>query len=188
MSAGRVVHLRVWAARAQQLLGWAGLVGVVLLVAASAWLAVAWHAHRMPLPDENLSALPVPTASAQARPVVTALELPRRSEVSLLLTQIQQAVVSQGLAWAAADYKLLPATDTAPAVLEVRCSLKGSYPKLRAAVAQLLRSVPGLTVRDLSMGRANIDLAEVDAKLTLGVFLQDESPLVVEGIGPAGKP
>jgi len=188
MSAGRVVQLRVWAARIQQLLGWAGLVGVALLVAAAVWLAAAWHAHRVPVPDESLTALPVSAVNAQARPVATALELPRRSEVSLLLTQIQQEVVSQGLAWAAADYKLLPATDTAPAVLEVRCSLKGSYPKLRAAMAQLLRSVPGLTVRDLSMGRANIDLAEVDAKLTLGVFLQDEPPLVVESIGPGGKP
>ena len=172
MSAVETWRLRVFASRMQQTLGWAGWVGAGLLLVALVWLGVAWQAHRTPLPEVNEPALAgaeVPKSVAPA-----ALDLPHRSEVPLLLTQIQQTVVSQGLAWTAADYKLLPATETTPTTLEVRCTLKGSYPKLRAAMAQLLNTVPGLTARDLSMSRASIDSAEVDAKLSLVVFLRDQ--------------
>ena len=189
MSEVRVLPLRVWAARTQQRLGWAGVVGVALLVTSAAWLAAAWQVDRMPLPEEHAAAVPVPAINLTNLPVpVARLELPRRGEVALVLTQIQQAVVSQGLGWTAADYKLLAATDTAPAVLEVRCSLKGAYPKVRAATAQLLHDMPGLTIRDLSMSRPNIDLADVDAKLTLGVFLQDEPSGVAAAAASGARP
>ncbi|MEO8154062.1 MAG: GspMb/PilO family protein [Rhizobacter sp.] len=189
MSAGGVRLLRVAAARTQQALGWAGLAGVGLLLASLIWLALGWQAHRMPVLDESAALAPAPAAESQRLPAPSiAIDLPRRNEVPLLLTQIQQSVVSQGLAWAAADYKLMPATETAPATLEVRCALKGSYPKLRAVLAQLLRSVPGLTVRDLAMKRVNIDVAEVQATLTLGVLLRDEVTTLPEGTGPGARP
>jgi hypothetical protein len=143
----------------------------------------------MPLPEEHSAAVPAPAINVSNPPVaVASLELPRRGEVALVLTQIQQAVVSQGLAWTAADYKLLAATDSAPTVLEVRCTLKGGYPKVRAAIAQLLHDMPGLTIRDLSMSRPNIDVADVDAKLTLGVFLQDEPSGVAAAAASGVKP
>jgi len=174
MSQALMWRLRVWAARTQQALGWAGLVGSGLLLAALVWLGLAWQAHRVPLPQVSVLA---PAVTEVQKPVAASvLELPHRSDVPLLLTQIQQTVVNQGLAWAAADYKLLPVTESAPAAMEVRCTLKGAYPKLRAAMAQLLSSVPGLTARDLTMSRANADTPEVEAKLTLVVFLQDRAP------------
>ena len=187
VSAHRTVQLRVWAARIRQQLGWAGLAGIALLIASTIWGTIAWQVHRTPLPDESFSALPESSTSAQ-RPAAAVLELPRQADVALLLTQIQQTVVAQGLAWPTADYKLQSATDTAPAALEVRCNLKGSYPKVRMAIAQLLRGVPGLTIRDLSMSRLNIDVADVDAKLTLVVFLQDEPSAAAESTRLGSKP
>jgi len=182
-----ILRVRVWAARTHQRLGWAGLAGIALLIGSTVWGTMAWQVHRTPLPDESFSALPESSTSAQ-RPAAAVLELPRQADVALLLTQIQQTVVAQGLAWPTADYKLQSATDTAPAALEVRCNLKGSYPKVRMAIAQLLRGVPGLTIRDLSMSRLNIDVADVDAKLTLVVFLRDEPSAVAESASTGSKP
>lgn len=183
MSADRMRPLRVLAARSQQALGWAGLAGVGFLVVSSVWLGLAWQAHRAPLPDLNLgSGLAVAATAVTVKP---ALELLHRGDVPLLLTQIQQTVTNQGLAWTAADYKLQPATETAPAVMEVRCTLRGSYPQLRAALARLLGGVEGLSIRELAMSRPNSDIAEVEAKLSLGVFLQDAG---LAGEGSRGKP
>jgi len=174
MSTSLTMRLRVLSARAQQNLGWAGLVGAGLLLASLVWLGLAWQANQAPPVELNV---PIPITSETAKPAAAiSSDLPRREDLPLLLTQIQQTVTSQGLVWAAADYKLLPATETAPAAMEVRCTLKGSYPKLRASIARLLSSVPGLALRELSMGRANSDTAEVDAKLTLSLFLRDEPP------------
>jgi len=181
MSSPVTLRLRVWALRARQALGRAGLLGIALLLAASTWLALAWHAKHVPLPEVELLAPPEPAVAERRSPdTLAALDLPHRSEVPLLLTQIQQTVVGHGLGWSAADYKLSPPTDTAPATLEVRCSLKATYPKLRAALAQLLRNMPALGIRDLGVARASIDTAEIDAKLTLVVFLQEDSAPAAE--------
>ncbi|MBX3475890.1 MAG: hypothetical protein KF754_16090 [Planctomycetes bacterium] len=167
---------RVLAARVLQSIGWAGLVGVGLLLAGLAWLALAYRMHRLPLPVVDAPAVAsetTPTPRLSAAPDIT---LPERSELPLLLTQIQQTVVGHGLGWAAADYKVTAATESAPTMLEVRCRLNGAYPKLRAAIAQLLSGVPGLSIRDFAMSRPNVDVAEVEAKLTLVVFLRDDGP------------
>lgn len=177
MKTGALLRLRVLAARANQTVGWAGLTGIALMLAASAWAGVAWREHVLPIPVAELPALSVASGEAQRVPLATTLQLSIRSELPLLITQIQQTVVSNGLGWSAADYKVTAATETAPASLEVRCSLKGTYPKLRAAVAQLLRGVSGLTIRDFAMSRPNSDAPEVDAKLTLVVFLQDDASM-----------
>ena len=187
------LQLRIWAVRIRQRLGWAGLAGIALLAGSTIWGVIAWQAHRAPLPEESVSVSSTssndaPRSAAAAAAAAAVLELPRQADVALLLTQIQQTVVGQGLAWTTADYKLLPATDIAPAALEVRCNLKGSYPKVRAAIAQLLHGVPGLTIRDLSLSRINIDVADVDAKLTWVVFLQDEPSAAAESASSGSKP
>lgn len=166
--------LRVLAARAHQTFGWAGWAGAALILISGAWLGLAWRAHTLPMPAAEA---PTQTTSADGTPAATpvaTVQLPHRSELPLLLTQVQQVVASNGLAWVAADYKVTAATETVPATLEVRSNLKGSYPQLRAVIAQMLRTVPGLTIRDLAMNRPNSDTVEVEAKLSLVVFLQDD--------------
>jgi hypothetical protein len=88
--------------------------------------------------------------------------------------QIEQAAVSQGLGWRAADYRITLA-GALPSTLEIRCNLKGPYPKVRQLLTQLLSTVPTVTLRDIVFSRPNSDSVDVDAKLVIAVFVEEET-------------
>jgi hypothetical protein len=171
-------RVRVWLARVQQLVGWAGIAGIALLGAATIVIALAWSTQRAFV---QASAARPPIASPQPAPAIAAVdvatpsapELPPASEVPLLLTQMKQAAVGNGLDWRAAEYRITAATPTQPASLEVRCSIKGPYPKLRGMLVQLKTSIPAFAIREFSANRPNSDAVDIEAKLALAVFLQD---------------
>lgn len=179
----RVTHPRqratILLARVLQVIGWAGVAGLALIVGAAAVMSLTWGAHRAWIDVQTaksttaaavMIAMP---ATAAAAPAPLIVDLPQAREIPLLLTQMKQAAVANGLEWRAADYRVTPATPTQPASLEVRCSLKGSYPKLRSMLAQLINSVPAFSIREFSVSRPNADTPVVEAKLVLAVFLQD---------------
>lgn len=170
-----VLQMRVLAARVLQLVGWAGVIGIALMLAASAIVALAWtrpvaRVDRVTASDPKLA-----SAMPRDRPSdPPPLRLPGKGEIPLLVTQIALAANASGLAWPAAEYKVVAATQEKPASLEVRCSLRGTYPKLRAMLARLIEGVPGFSLRELSMSRPSSEVAEVEAKIVMAVFLRDE--------------
>lgn len=170
---------RVGLARLHQLIGWAGIIGIALLVAATVVIALAWSTQRafVRAGAERI----VHVVSLSSTPAIAAAlvapqawpELPAASEIPLLLTQMKQAAVGNGLEWRAAEYRVLAATSTQPASLEVRCGIKGPYPKLRSMLVELKGSIPAFAIRELSANRPNADTPDIEAKLALAVFLQD---------------
>lgn len=170
-------RVRVLAARMLQSVGWAGVAGLVLMLAASTIVAFAWT-QRSPRSDPINLADPRPAPAAPPdRPVdLSPMQLSDKSEVPLLVTQIAQAAKANGLVWPAAEYRIVVATQEKPASLEVRCVLHGNYPKVRSMLAHLIDGVPGFSLRELSMSRASSEVAEVEAKLLMAVFLRDEVP------------
>ena len=160
---------RIAVARVHQAIGWAGWLGGMMVLAAALILAAARPAQRPEIPVIASPAMSAPASRVFSMP----LHLPPRSEVPLLLTQMQQAAIAQGLAWPAAEYHVLPAGENEPAMLEVRCTLKGTYPQLRALLAQWMGAVPGLALREMAMSRKTADNAEVEAKLSIGIYLAE---------------
>lgn len=169
-------------ARVHQVIGWAGVAGLALIATAAAVMSLTWSTHHAWLDAQAaksstaapvLRAVPVTAAAAATAPALVAPDLPQAGDIPLLLTQMKQAAVANGLEWRAADYRVTPATPTQPASLEVRCSLRGPYPKLRSMLAQLIGSVPAFSVREFSASRPNADTPVIEAKLVLAVFLQD---------------
>lgn len=166
----RQVMVRV--ARVTQIWGRTGWLGLVLCAVAVFWFTQTWRAHQADLAAsvaQPVALTPVAPVTPPAPPV--RLALARHDEQGLLLTQVQQVAVSQGLAWTVANYKLVPATESAPMALEVRCTLKGTYPRLRATLAQWLHGVPGLAIRDLVMSRPSSEVSDVEAKLQIVIFM-----------------
>ena len=178
LSANPMRSVRVALARLQQLIGWAGIAGLMLFVAAVVVMTLAWSAQKAfvqasaarPHLDPTQ---PVPAVASVDVAVPSTPELPPASDVPLLLTQMKQAAVGNGLEWRAAEYRITPATPTQPASLEVRCNIKGPYPKLRSMLVQLKSAIPAFAIREFSASRPNADTPDIDAKLALAVFLQD---------------
>jgi hypothetical protein len=180
-----VRNLRVHWARSRQLIGWAGLLGVALIVAALCVAGFAWSAHRVFLQSAGARGATALTSAVQPnkppappQSQTVAPDLPRFADVPLLLTQLEQAAISNGIAWRAAEYRITAATASRPASLEVRSSPKGPYPKLRSMLVQLMNDVPAFTIREFSVSRPNSDTADVEAKLLLAVFLRDDASAI----------
>jgi hypothetical protein len=166
-------------ARLQQSIGWAGIAGLGLIVAAAVVLASAWSTQTTFVRAATAGVPVTPARAHSTAPIDTVAQvspdLPPLADIPLLLTQIRHAAVSNGLDWRAAEYRIVPATSTQPASLEVRCGIKGPYPKLRSMLVQLKAAIPAFTIRELSASRANADTPDIDAKLALAVFVQDGS-------------
>jgi hypothetical protein len=141
-------------------------------------VALAWSAQKAFVQagaarPQVAASQPTPSVAAVDVAAPTTPELPPASDVPLLLTQMKQAAVGNGLDWRAAEYRITPATPTQPASLEVRCSIKGPYPKLRGMLVQLKSAIPAFAIREFSASRPNADTPDIEAKLALAVFLQD---------------
>jgi len=174
MSRSATVHLSIVLARLERRLGWPGLMGLVLICAAGLWFVHAKQRHTTH--DDMPPAAASATMPATAATPAPSLAMPSASDVPLLLTRIQRAALDNGLGWPKADYGVAAATDEVPASVDVRCVLKGPYPAIRSFVTTLLQDMPTLTLREFSLGRPNSDAADVEAKLTLVIYLQAGSP------------
>ena len=181
-------YVRVRLARLHQGVGWAGIAGIALLAVAGIVMALAWSAQQA-FVQASAARSVVALAPTPSMPRTDALppatpDLPSASEIPLLLTQMKQAAISNSLDWRAAEYRVTAAISTQPASLEVRCNLKGPYPKLRGMLVQLMSAIPSFTIREFSASRPNADVADIEAKLVLAVFLQDSA---IESEGLASK-
>jgi Tfp pilus assembly protein PilO len=177
---GPFQQLRSGWARLYQVLGLAGVVGIALSIAAAAVLLAAWPGYKRQLHTQSsvqAQALTPLPQSASLQPLsVTAmtLDLPAAAEIPSLLKQLKIAAVSNGLEWRSAEYRIVPSTQNQPAALEVRCTLKGPYPKLRGMLVQLKSLIRPFAIREFSATRANAETADVETKLAFAVFLRDE--------------
>ncbi len=189
----RLARLGTWLARLQWSLGGAGLVGIALLLGAlggAAWQWSQWRAWRSsqraaPLTPRN----PLTTGVAQ-QPASDSLSpnapphgpdraveplWPQTSSVPVLLDRMSRLAAAQGIGWPRADYRYIAATAELPAALEVQCALKSSYPAIRRFVTEVLREWPSATLRELQLQRGGADLPEVEARITMVIFLADGS-------------
>jgi Pilus assembly protein, PilO len=169
--------LRVMLARSHQRLGTHGLLGCALLLLALAVLSLGWRKHQSAL---NAAAqLPeVAVVAASTGPALSPPAerlLPDASELPRLLSRIERAATAAGLGWPRADYRVSTATDDTPASVEVRCTLKGPYPAMRRFVTALLQDTPTLTLKEFALSRAGADVADLEAKLAIVVYLGSDS-------------
>ena len=164
-----------------------GLIGLSLLVGASAWQARSAALSSERKADQTRAAIApgneTPNKTAAADQI-----LPARSSAHALMAQIQEAAAAQQLTWEAADYRLKEATADSFARLEVHGNLKGAYRPLRLWLNQLHASLPSLVVWEARFSRPHPDTADVEAKLVLVIPLADVGDAVPQMIKPEAKP
>ena len=152
------------------------MIGAVLIVGACVWF-LAERARQQALTEQLQGELEAMGSSLKILPQplekVMAPRIPSRSEVPLILTRLERASAAAGLGWPRADYDVKSASMEGLASLEVRCSLKGTYPQLRSLLTTLLQETPTLTFRELTLTRSSADKAELEARFTVAVYLSD---------------
>jgi hypothetical protein len=166
----------VYLARAHQLIAWSGWVGLALISTAIIVVVSQWPSSPGATGVATLAPARQPARlRVDDGPGRAVVRLGKRADVPLLLTQIERAALDNGLTWPAGEYRITPATDREPAALEVRCSLKAPYPKLRLMFARLLEMVPTITFKEFKLSRTSVENADVEAELVIAVLLDDDA-------------
>ncbi|MFG6489628.1 hypothetical protein ACG04R_23330 [Roseateles sp. BYS78W] len=162
-------------ARLHQCVGAAGIVGLFLAAAAAVGGGLSWREHRRFESEMRAAASSTPVVAATLVQRTVSLPLRPPSDVPLLLARMERAAVQQGLGWPRADYRMNAASDDMPASLEVHCSLKGPYPRIRSFVSTLLQDTPTLTLREFSVRRQTAETSDVEAKLGIVIYLASDA-------------
>lgn len=171
-----VLKIALW--RVHQGWGMPGWAGLLLWTFACVTMAEAWRdvekfeAVDRATPVALPLARPTPTETGSS----TRMQLPSVSEVPMLLSRLERTAIEKSLGWPRADYRLHAATEASPASLEVRCTFDAPYLQVRRFVTALLSDNPALTLRDFSVSRPSAEAGNVQAKLTLVIFLAGDVP------------
>ena len=189
-------RLRLAWHRSLQGVGWAGMLGLALLLLAaglgmSSWSA--WRERQAVLVDllarQSLSIVPQDASLTDAAAATVAgIALPLRSDTHVLIGRLHAIAVKQQLQWQTADYRFRDATADNVARLEVQGTLKGPYPQLRAWLTDVKTAIPTVVLQEVRFSRPSAEVPEVDAKLVLAIPLQDalsdgRSPAMVAARG-----
>ena len=131
-------------------------------------------------------------ASADKRPEAFATDFTRRLPIApdmrSLLTELERSTTDAGIALGSIQHQDHPASAEQLARIDVTVSLRGSYPKLKLVVSDVLRRFPGVT---LSQWRARRTIQPDDLDSTIVFALWGGAAQVVPPtsavVMPAGQ-
>ncbi len=178
MKAAAVLAIR----RIHVQLGWKGYAGLGMLCLALTGLSLAWltyqrslHVHGQATRIAQSNGVAAPSGSAGKGPIEASPlpALPRKSMQVALLNQIERAAEGAGLNWSKVDYSLTPLSDNSLASLEIKGVLKGPYPAIRDFLSAVLSSQPATGLRSLSLTRESAESPDVEARMSLVIYLGD---------------
>ena len=165
-------------------LGKPGLAGALLLVASLAYtLAAVVPARRELVRAQEEAARAEATLagvrggrqaapqSLESRRDVFYRALPAQAEVTQWIERIYGAALAEQLSLAHGEYAQADVADTRLARYRIVLPVRGSYGQIRRFVAASLATVPGLGLDDISLQRASIGEAELEARIQLSLYL-----------------
>lgn len=166
-------------------LGWSGLAGIALLVIAIALaLATLWPAQR------EISALRAEVAALRGKlrasvsgegPSVNPsrqaqLEtfygfFPQPESLPDWIGQVHNAALRSGLVLEKGDYQLQRPPGGRLARYQIQLPVTGTYPQLRAFVAEVLKKVPAAAIEDVAVKRESIGAPRLEARVRISLYL-----------------
>jgi hypothetical protein len=165
-------------------LRWPGAIGALLLAAGAGYAGgVLLPAHDQLAADELKVARAERRAAAvrsgaEAAPLSPAQRrerfyngLPATAEVTQYVERIYAAACAEKLSLMHGEYTGAELPTAGLVRYKVTLPLKGSYGQVRRFIAESLKTVPGLTLDDVTLSRPNIGEAQVEARVQLSLFL-----------------
>ncbi len=165
-----------WLAYAAARLGWPGLVGLGLLLAA---LGLD-RFHVLPLENEtaDLEAKAErlahqPRSIAVTPPIALMDSLPAGANAPEGVAQLFAAASHAGLSLEQGSYRPAGAKESGPKRYQITLPVNGDYPALRAFLAEALERQPGLALDSLVLTRESMDSPALEARLSLTLYSRE---------------
>jgi len=163
-----------------QALGWPGLLGLLLLLAAAAlalgltprweaqasqWEAEAGRLQRQLRAQKLAAAAATPGAQATLTPAQWQLGLPSGEQRQQRLADLLELGLRQGLLSVRTEHRLTVDVSAGLERLRITMPVQGGYAQLRGYIDAALLQDPGLSLDSLKLRRANPQTPEVEAEL-----------------------
>ncbi len=170
-----------WLAYVAARLGWPGLAGLGLLLAALA----GDHFLVLPLQDrvadlearvDRLSRAPRPAKAEETereRAERFADSLPLSADAPEAVARLFAAATHAGLRLEQGGYRPVAGSAGGPARYQITLPVSGDYPAIRGFLAEALERQPTLALDGLTLSRESIASPEVKARLNLTFYLRE---------------
>ena len=161
--------------------GWPALIGGALLIA-SLGLALSVTAplrEQIATIEQQRHQLRTTSRTKAVQPVSPQAQLhdfyaafPARSSLPEALMQLHRLANHNGLHDTRADYRDAPETGTPLVRVRIDIPVTGSYASIRGWIAELLKTLPSLTLDGLELRRADIAKPQLDARVRFQLLLR----------------
>jgi hypothetical protein len=165
-----------WLAYAGARLGWPGLLGIALVLAALALdhfqtQPLEANASQLNARAEQLARQPLP--AVVAAPPKPTENLPVGADAPAGVARLFAAAKHAGLRLERGGYRPASTLGAGLKRYQINLPVSGEYPAIRAFLAEALERQPGLALDNLTLLREAIGTPEVTAKLSLTLYLRE---------------
>ena len=98
---------------------------------------------------------------------------PRSDSSPFWINELDKLAKNRGVEVSRGDYRLVLEKEAKLARYEIQLPVRGSYPQLRAFIADALQAVPALALASVVIKRENIQTGRIDANLGMHLYLND---------------
>lgn len=166
-----------WFAYGAERLGWPGLLGLALLLAALALdrfqtLPLETEAADLEARIQALALKPRPAPGMASAPPL-AESLPLDADAPEGVARLFSAAGHAGLSLEQGGYRRVPQGEGGPGRYQITLPVRGDYPALRAFLAEALERQPGLALDSLALSRESLTEPALEAKLGLTLYARE---------------
>jgi Tfp pilus assembly protein PilO len=179
-----MIPLRWRLSQSARLLGWQGIIGLVLFAAAGAFYLGAIHPAQAQLRVLQQEVASMRTLSRSNTAAVRAVvpdrerslqqfygQLPERASAPDLLRIIFAAARAQSLGLQQGEYKLTLDRHGRLLSYEIGLPVRGRYVQVRKFVADVLDKIPAIALDEITIKREAIGDSSIDASIRFTLFL-----------------
>jgi len=165
-------------------LGTAGKAGIGLIVLALLFLIVAVLPQQRILQalQNKVESMQLTRSDARSGAVLNddqALQvfydfLPQSDSSPYWISELDRIAKENGVELNRSDYRLQLEKESRLVRYEIKFPVRGTYPQIRAFIANTLQSVPILALTDVAIKRETVTLGQVEAHLGMTLYLRDD--------------
>lgn len=100
--------------------------------------------------------------------------LPNSDSSPYWISELDRIAKENSVELNSSDYRLMMEKEAKLVRYEIQVPLRGTYPQIRAFIANALQSIPTLVLADINVKRETIQMNRVEARLSMFLYLKSE--------------